>query len=290
MFRSRAAATRREAVAASKYAEIVFEAFQYLAGFVNTVPIQLRWLSNEPPHIAAQKTRRAFGLIPDKPIPHLIHEIERSGVVVLAIPLNLPRIDAFSAWIGEGSLIPVITICEGRPGDRLRWNVAHELGHLVLHHGAKHLSKENHRDADRFAAELLLPEEGIRRDIIPPVTLAGLAPLKAKWRVAIQAIARRAYDLSIITKRQYTYLFEQIGARGWRTKEPENLDFPAEKPRALMKMAEVAFGNQTDPQTIGRATNLSQKMVADILNGYDSASEVHQPQRHSSKVIALYRP
>jgi Zn-dependent peptidase ImmA (M78 family)/transcriptional regulator with XRE-family HTH domain len=288
MFRARAATTRRDAVAASRYAEIVYEVFEYATDFVNPIPVRLQ-KSSQTPNSAAQQARRMMGLPPEMPIPHLIHEIEKSGICVLSLPLDLQKVDAFSAWVGSEPPKPVIAICKGKPGDRLRWNVAHELGHLILHGEHKRLQKEHHLQADSFAAELLLPEVALRQEITLPVTLSSLAPLKVKWGVAIQALTRRAYDLKIITKRQYTYLFEQIAAKGWRTREPANLDVPQEKPRALMKMAEVAFGGPASIQRIATETKLSPEMVGTILSGYDTAADVYQQAPQSGKVIPLLR-
>ncbi len=43
---------------------------------------------------------------------------------------------------------------------RRNWTIAHELGHILLGH--KEISKINEREADAFAAELLMPEAIIR--------------------------------------------------------------------------------------------------------------------------------
>ena len=50
--------------------------------------------------VAAAVTRQALGLAPDQPIGPLIRTLERGGVWVVAIPVSLPRRDAFSAWAG----------------------------------------------------------------------------------------------------------------------------------------------------------------------------------------------
>jgi Zn-dependent peptidase ImmA (M78 family)/DNA-binding XRE family transcriptional regulator len=284
MFRARSATTRGEAVAACRYAEIVYEVIIFLSRFVDPLPIRLARLPRVPAAVAAQQTRRMLGISPDEPIEHLIHELEKSGVVILALPLDLKKIDAFSSWIPGANPTPVITVCSGKPGDRLRWNVAHELGHLVLHGHLKHLRKEQHQEADQFAAEFLLPEDSLRGEILSPVTLSSLAPLKPLWKVSVQSLVYRAHDLSIITRRQYAYLFEQLSARGWRMREPENLDVPIEKPRLLSKMAELAFGNPPAIDRIAAETKLSSRMVAEILSGYD-VIEAEQMRIFSDKVI-----
>jgi len=58
---------------------------------------------------------------------------------------------------------------------------------------------EIERDANLFAAELLMPETAMRQEIVSPVTLPSLAAMKPRWRVSIQALIRRAYELEIIT-------------------------------------------------------------------------------------------
>ena len=152
--------------------------------------------------------------------------LERHGVIVLASPVRAMLHDAYSLWAGINRERAVIIAAAGLPGDRLRFSVAHELRHLTC--TARGTRSEIEREADLFAAELLMPEEAMKNEIVPPVTLAGLAALKLKWGVAIQALVRRAFDLSIVSDRQYRYLMQQIGAHGWRKKEP--IEVPSEKP------------------------------------------------------------
>jgi Zn-dependent peptidase ImmA (M78 family) len=84
-----------------------------------------------------------------------------------------------------------------------------------------------------------MPEKAMRREITTPVTLTSLAALKPRWGVSIQTLIYRAHQLGIIADRQYRYLFEQISIRGWRTREPENLDIPVERSRTLRKIVEL---------------------------------------------------
>ena len=84
-------------------------------------------------------------------------------------------------------------------------DIAHELGHLVLQH-SRITRAEEERSAFSYAGALIMPEAAMRREISTPVTLSSIAVLKPRWRVAIQALIRRARDLDIITERQYSYL------------------------------------------------------------------------------------
>jgi Zn-dependent peptidase ImmA (M78 family) len=280
--------TRRAAVSARRFAEIVYEIMvRTLENYVDPLPITISSKS-ESPVLAAQKTRRLMGLAPDTPIQHVVHSIERNGVLILALPLEFEKIDAFSAWVGPDAKRPIIALCKPRTGDRIRWSVTHELGHIVMHSERRQLRAQDHRDADHFASEFLLPEVAMRQELVPPVTLSSIATLKPRWGVAMQALVRRAFDLSIISERQYRHLFEEIGARGWRLREPSNLDVPIERPRALRQVAEIAYGRPINIGRLAAESHLSVEMVRQILEGYEPARD-STPAERSGNIIQLRR-
>ena len=288
MLCARAAATRRDLVAACRCAEIVYEIVScVLERYAEPLPITIQ-KNAQSPIIAAQQARRLSDLPPDQPVPHVINAIEKSGVIVLALPIKLEKVDAFSLWVGPEPKRPLIALCGHKPGDRLRWNVSHERGHLALHSTVKQLSAQEHREADQFAAEFLLPEIAMQAELKPPITLSALAPLKVRWGVSIQSLIRRAFDLNIINQWQKQRLFEQIGAKGWRTREPENLDIPTEKPRALRQMAEIAYGRPIDYTRLAAESQLTLEMVREIVEGYQDAPAVPAAGK-SEKIIQLRR-
>jgi Zn-dependent peptidase ImmA (M78 family)/transcriptional regulator with XRE-family HTH domain len=287
MFRARVTMTRRDAVAACRFAEIVYELMvRTLENYVEQLPVGIRRAPSASPIIAAQETRRLMGLSPDAPIKHVINSIEANGVLVLALPFEFKKIDAFSAWVGTQPQRPVIGICKVHAGDRMRWSISHELGHIILHSHLNQLRAHDHRHADQFAAEFLLPEVAMRQELTAPVTLSSVAALKPKWGVAMQSLVRRAFELGIIPERQYRHLFEEIGARGWRMKEPSNLDIPIEKPRALRQIAELAFGHPVNFAHLATESHLTVEMVKQILAGYEEASKPARLAR-SGNVIQL---
>jgi Zn-dependent peptidase ImmA (M78 family) len=65
------------------------------------------------------------------------------------------------------------------------------------------------------------------------VTLQLLASLKPEWKVAMQALLMRASALNLISDNQSRYLWQQISAKGWRLREPADVDFPPEVPTVL---------------------------------------------------------
>jgi Zn-dependent peptidase ImmA (M78 family) len=129
------------------------------------------------------------------------------------------------------------------------------------------IGTDEERVANEFAAELLMPETSMRGEIVQPVTLSRIAELKPRWKVAIQALVRRSFDLGIITERQYRYLFEQIGSKGWRTHEPGHVE--PEKPRALRQMVESLYGQPIiDYQRLASDVRLRVDLVRDIIAAY----------------------
>lgn len=289
LFRAHAFVGKLHRAQAHRYAEVLYEAVEKMEQSIRTLPLRLPRIPG-PPAEAAKITRSELGLSPDRPVPNVINVLEKGGVLILALPVTLDGRDAFSGWAGLDPAKPVIVVSGGKPGDRIRFSVSHELGHLVMHRGWQGNPKDLEEQANSFAAEFLLPEEGIRYDLVPPVTLTSLAELKPKWGVSLQALIRRAKDLEIISPRQYRYLFEQLGARGWRLREPSNLALPVEKPRAFRKMAELLYGHPIDVRKFADAMALSPAFLRDILAAHDDlGSEQDHKSSGPVKVLKFVR-
>jgi Zn-dependent peptidase ImmA (M78 family)/plasmid maintenance system antidote protein VapI len=173
---------------------------------------------------------RAKWLLPDGPLRDLTKAIEDAGGIVIRYDFGTSLIDAVSQWPPD--MPPMFFVNESVPGDRLRYSLAHELGHILMHESH---SDEMEKEADRFAAELLMPA----RDICPqlePVTLPRLATLKPYWKVSMAALLKRASDLGRLTQRQTRYFWMQMGQLGYRKREPVELDIPIEQPTSLEEL------------------------------------------------------
>jgi Zn-dependent peptidase ImmA (M78 family)/DNA-binding XRE family transcriptional regulator len=272
MFRARAATTARERLQAYRYAQVVFEIAEKLSRNFDEIPVRLPHI-DEDPHKAARAMRASLGLPENEPLERLMNPLEQFGVFILAIPLGSKTRDAFSLW---ASARPVIAIFADKPADRLRWNISHELRHLTVR--SKGTVAEIERDADLFAAEFLMPEKAMLTDLREsPVTLQRLVTLKATWGVSIQALARRAFELEIISERQYRYLFEQIGRLGWRTKEP--VELVPEMPRALRKMAEAVYGVPIDYRSLSSDLHLPHVFTKELFEKYTGSEPVKSDKR-----------
>ena len=188
------------------------------------------------------EVREWLGVGPLDPIPSVVRAAERAGVVVLGSALEIERHDAVSFWSPD-TVRPLICFSRSFPGDHNRLSVAHEAGHLVLHHVLRVDPAQAEAEAFQFAAALLLPATVAREEIERPLTLRSLAYVKARWGISIAALIRRSWDLGIISDEKRTPLEKQLSARGWRKEEPVYV--PDEQPVLMARLIEASFGNSS---------------------------------------------
>lgn len=249
LYRTQAKVKPKEKARAHRIAQLMFEIALAMRARLKDIPVLIPKTS-EPPEIAAQLMRDALGFSPESPISNLIGAIERAGVMVLSIPIEIPGLDGFSSWVGLNHDIPVICLLQGKKGYRIRFTAAEELGHLVKHHPLRCTVSEADQEARRFAGELLLPEEAMRDEISTPATLSTLWTVRTKYQVSLQFLIRRISDLEIITESQYRYLMMQVSKKGWRREEPGDANVIQEQPKLFSKMVTAIYGNPPDFQRI----------------------------------------
>jgi Zn-dependent peptidase ImmA (M78 family) len=109
------------------------------------------------------------------------------------------------------------------PGDRQRFNLVHELGHLVMRVPP---GSDEEALASRFAGAFLVPSSVLMRELgqnRTSLNLKELLILKRYFKVSIQSLVRRAFELNIISQPAYQAAFTYINRMGWRKSEPEPL-------------------------------------------------------------------
>lgn len=164
--------------------------------------------------------RRTWG-VPFGPFKDLVGRIEKTGCIVVLGDFGTSAVDGVtlrSSWMNQ----PCIFLNRYQPVDRLRYTLAHELGHIVMHRVP---SLEMEDEANAFASELLMPAEQIRAELSGRrITLSALAALKPVWSVSMQALLMRATDIGVINQSRSRYLWRQMSALGYRKREPVLLD------------------------------------------------------------------
>ncbi len=141
----------------------------------------------------------------DKTIPIDPIKLARAaGVTVKAVP-NLSTSGEFKKCMVEG---PLIQYRSTESDVRQRFTIAHELGHFVLGHGGAYrdnpdnFSLANHDplevSANRFAAELLMPEDVLNYLVIKR-GINGIAKLADMLQVSQVAMQYRLKNLGWIS-------------------------------------------------------------------------------------------
>lgn len=192
----------------------------------------------------ASETRNELGLSPDRPITHVMRSVERAGVAVAPLVRAGAEHPAFvdhSGMSRRDERSALIMYTPMKAGDRQRFTVAHELGHLKLHrHRSVPEERAREKEAHRFAGAFLYPREVAEADISESLSLNGYARIKAAWGIAIQALIQRGRDLGLISADRQRSLMIQISSRGWRKQEP--VEVGIEQPILLWRLLSSAYG------------------------------------------------
>ena len=197
---------------------------------------------------------RAYWSLGLDPIPNLVELVEERGIKVLS--MNLTNIDGFAARVRreDRSVASVVVVNRGDWGERQRFTVAHELGHMVLDVAPK---IDDERAAHRFAGAFLMPAETLRVEIGKRRKSMGwseLFDLKRLFGVSVQALTYRCKDLGIFGNPLFRQLFNEFARRGWRNppyKEPWAM--PGERPMRFERLCfrALAEGAISDAKAAG---------------------------------------
>lgn len=262
--RSMTASVRDMAIAA---AAMTVEVSEWIDERLELAPVTVpRDFAGADPAIAAGVVREqwAMGL---QPAPNLVHLAELMGVRVFSLAVHHRTLDAFSFWEQE---TPYILINARGTAERRRWDVAHEIGHLLLHAGSHHIPTDRGREdeADRFASALLLPAEGLRRDAVRATHLDDIRRYKVQWQVSAMAFIRRLHQLGYLTDWQYRTLIVDASKANLRRVED---DIPAETSPTLSMVLGELRTRRLGPRTI--ADDLHLRPV-DVRNMFHTLAPV----------------
>lgn len=212
--------------------------------------------SREEIERAAEKCRLLWGLFLDAPIQNMTRVLERAGCVVTTFSGVSEKIDAFSYFRDR----PVIvrSLDKGSPS-RARFDLAHELGHLVMHRNLQPGNPEMEDQANYFGSAFLLPRAGFLREF-PSGRLdwTAIFNLKKRWGASMQAIVRRAYELNLITAVQYRNAQVHFSRTKQRTNE-RGEEFILEETPEVVKEGMILFQENfsVSPSEFLKEINLS---------------------------------
>jgi len=197
----------------------------------------------------AGEVRRFWGL-GEGPIANVTLMMERNGVVLAREDLEETALDALSKWCPDERAAYCLVSSGKDSAVRARFNVLHELGHLVLHRQLDRWHLENrklHRlielQAFKFAGAFALPAEPFAADVFSFSPDAFLTQ-KAKWKFSVGVMIKRCETLGMLREETAQRLWRGLAARGWRTQEPLDDELPHEHPQLLKQGIEHVLSGQ----------------------------------------------
>lgn len=212
---------------------------------VPSYPVSIDDPQGTGPENAARQTREDFGLQPG-PTPHLVRLMEHRGILTVFSPLQTAPIDAYSL---DTPIRPVILLNPLKQDHyRQRYDAAHELGHVIMHLDAEPGSHVIEEQANRFAAEFLMPAEEVADFLPRRADWLTLGRLKERWGVSLQALLFRARHLGVMSEVTYRNAMTYMSSRGWRRREPglmPSVEQPSLLPRAIEVLADAGIDEAT---------------------------------------------
>lgn len=256
-FRSNKTAKVKSKNAAKEKMEIFCEIVSYLENYVNLPETNLPKMEYENEDLMplsveeienyAMGLRKAWGLGVG-PIDNLMVEVQKNGIHVSKISLNLEKIDAFSVWMNNKSYIFLND--DKNTNARIRFDIAHELGHLLMH--ADYYTNEDFEkspikqklelEANMFAGAFLMPRQTFEKDVFSS-SIDHFIQLKCKWKASIGSMIYRCEELGILSENQIKYLKDQMKKRSYWRREPLDNEMPVEKPFMCKQAIQLLLDN-----------------------------------------------
>ena len=179
---------------------------------------------------------RSTWLLPPGPIRNVTQVIEDAGGIVVFQDFGTRQIDAISEWAPGSSPLFFVNTHGNIPWDRIRLTLAHELAHITMHRSP---NPEMEKEANLFAAEFLMPRREIKASLYG-LNMAKLQDLKRQWKVSMQALIERAFELQTINDYQRRLFYLNLNKRGHsRIHEPLENAYEIERPTLLKKLIDT---------------------------------------------------
>lgn len=174
------------------------------------------------------------------PIVNMTRLLESVGVLVANLSDADDRVDAFSLY--NKRPVVVRNIAKESPC-RLRFDLAHELGHLVMHQGIETGCRLTEDQANQFASALLMPRSSFAGEFPQMrgqyLNWAALKELKLRWRVSFKALIYRAETLQLITDSQAKSGFTYLNRNGYTRREELDDQIEREYPSIVQKAIDL---------------------------------------------------
>jgi Zn-dependent peptidase ImmA (M78 family) len=243
-FRKKRSASKREQKNVLARGRLIREIVHYLEEIIDFPPVTLAHLQRAV--AGEEETERLALLVRDAwnlglgPIANMVALVEWNGVIPVEVEGHSKDLDAFSTW-ADGRPMIFLSV-DKAVSSRRRYDVAHELGHLLMHGECAAGDKVLERQADYISGAFLLPRMPFLAECPTRLNWPKLREMKRRWGVSLLAIVRRAFDLGVFSEATYRRAHVQYTRYGWRSDgEPEEpaLERPTLIERCIQQLADA---------------------------------------------------
>lgn len=229
-FRARRRSSARQKHAATSAGRTGVELYALITEHFSLPDLAVPDLAHLDAHAAAQQLRAEWQLGMD-PLPNMVRLAESHGARVLTLPRGTEDVDTFGIWEDARPYVFLSTL---KIAERSRFDLAHELGHLVLHGGVPaSLSGERNaeKEADQFASELLMPRALLLSRVRREPSVDAILAVKTHLGVSAMAAGYALHKAHLLSDWSYRQVCVELSRRGYRSGESEGM--PRENSRVF---------------------------------------------------------
>lgn len=252
-FRSRKTTPKKLKEAANEKVELFSEIKEFFENYVNYPELNLpnnielkdEYTTEDLENIAINV--REYWKLGMGPIDDLISVLQENGIIISKMKVGNDKIDAFSKWVNSTPY--VFLSIDKDSAVRSRFDIAHELCHILLHQfvlkediESKEKLNRIEKEADIFAGAFLLPAETFGREVFSS-SLENLIRLKKRWKVSISCMINRCAGLGLFSDNQVTYLKKQMTYKKYWRKEPLDDTIKCEVPYLYKQIVKLLLEN-----------------------------------------------
>lgn len=202
------------------------------------------------------------------PIPNLIEFCEDLGVIITDFDTISTEVDALSLICQRPIIVRNTSknsVC------RQRFDIAHEVGHMILHNGVITGDRLTESQAHRFASAFLLPQTMLRTNF--PVLMKNgrfdwnkMGEFKKIWGISKAAILYRAKQLNLIDDNQYKTGVIHLRVNKEAKQEVEDDSMLLETPSLLQDAIQIMHNDGISAEQIADKLNISISFLERLVN------------------------
>lgn len=270
-FRALTSLSARELKATLAAATVVGVFSQWIDRNFSTPGVDVPWLDqlaaptgtdDVTPAQAAIALRRIWQL-GSSPIGDMTALLESKGIRVFALGDEVREVDAFSLWMSSR---PTIFLNVDKSAERLRFDLAHELAHLVLHRGLVTTgNRAAELAANEFAGNFLVPPEALMSHARRNMSLASVHTTKKVFGVSAMAMVVRLHQLSLINDWQYRSWMVELSKQGYRSHELDGIS--KERSSLLTQILRIARDGGQSLRGVATELNVPAQELQDAVLG-----------------------